>query len=133
MPFVHAIGDTNLMLFNDITDTAEQMRLVFPNCRLVTMRTNATDEPTKIDAQASFQELKHLGLLSEDVEMLNHHERQICTSTLSQQTIQTILAEFSGSVDFLLTDDLGIMSSISNRYSELSLRNACVPAALSFE
>jgi hypothetical protein len=124
MPFVHAIGDTNFMLFSDITDTAEQMSRVFPDCRLITMRTNATDEPTKADAEASFQELKQLGLLSEDVEILSHHERQICTSTLSRHSIEVILSEFSGLVDFLLTDDLGIMSSISSRYSELYLKNA---------
>lgn len=124
MPFVHAIGDSNIMLFNDITDTAEQLGQVFPNCRLITMRTNATDEPTKADPEASFQELKLLGLLSKDAEVLSHHERQICTSTLSRQSIQTVLSEFSGYVDFLLTDDLGIMSSISNRYSELKLKGA---------
>jgi NAD(P)-binding Rossmann-like domain len=127
MPFIHAIGNTKLMLFNDITDTAEQMNLSFPDCRLITMRTNATDEPIEIDHESSFQELKRLGLLSAEAEMLSHHERQICTSTLSRQSVETIRTQFSGTVDFLLTDDLGIMSSISNRCSELSLKNINVP------
>jgi hypothetical protein len=115
--FIHAIGHSDIMLVNDVSDYAPNLDDIYPGCRLITLRTNARPESHRDDPDFYFTALKSMGYLPQRSHLIQHYHREIVVKKLTGLTIKLLKQKMGTSVKFLLADDLSIMSPIAQYYN----------------
>ena len=114
--FVHAVGHSDIMLINDVSDYSPRLDELYPGCRLITLRTNSQANRHDAEPDTHFAALKTMGYLPQRSRLIRYHHREIADRKLTKTTIATLKRTMGPSVKILVTHDLGIMSTIAKAY-----------------
>jgi phytoene dehydrogenase-like protein len=108
--FVQFTPPSPLLFVNDVTDYCERQSLS-PGERVFCARTGVGHE---LSAEQVFAHLLEVGYFAKDAVLLRRHVEQRHVSKIDPDCIEAVKTNFKNHVDFLLADDLSLMSSIAN-------------------
>ena len=109
--FLQFCGDSPLMFVNDITDYTFDASLKDSGLRLVCGRTIGNKVVSLKDA---FALLKHIKYLPDEATCVDGQMGARHVKKLTEGSIKSVRRRYAPVVDFLLSDDLGLMDSIAS-------------------